>query len=255
MSEPVLPVLIIIILGLAVGSFLNVCIYRIPAGESIIAPRSHCPSCNSNLRPGDMIPVVSYMLLKGKCRYCGDAIHYRYTVVELLTAIFFVFLFFRFGMGITLLKYAFATSILLIVTFIDLDHLIIPNRVVLAGLAGAALFLPLTGEFTALNALYGILSASGFLLLLNLISRGGMGMGDVKLAAFMGLLLGWPMALLAVFYAGFLGAIAGIALIITRRKKRKDPIPFGPFLAAGTFISFMWGRDIISAYMNYILRP
>jgi len=139
------------------------------------------------------------------------------------------------------------------IAFIDLDHFIIPNGLVLAGFITGLAFLPLTGEFTLLNSLYGILSASGFLLFLYALSRGGMGMGDIKLAAVMGIFLGWPMSLFAVILACFTAGLVGIALLLTGLKKRKDPIPFGPFLAFATLVTFLWGQDIIRLYKQIIL--
>jgi len=252
-TEWIYTVLLIALLGLAVGSFLNVCIYRIPAGESIVAPPSHCPVCQTRLKAPDLIPVLSYIFLKGRCRYCQTPISPRYALVEALTAIVFIMVLYKFGVGATLVKYLFATALIITVTFIDLDHFIIPNGLVLAGIIAGLAFLPLTGEFTALNALSGILSASGFLLFLYIVSRGGMGMGDIKLAAVMGIFLGWPMSLFAVILACFTAGLVGIALLLTGLKKRKDPIPFGPFLAFATFATFMWGQDMIRLYQQIVL--
>lgn len=253
MSEPSsIAAIFTAFLGLAVGSFLNVCIYRIPAGKSIVTPSSHCPSCGTRLKPADLIPVLSFLFLRGRCRHCRSPINPRYALTEVLTALLFVLAYLKFGVGVILIKYLFVTALLITAAFIDLEHLIIPNRIILAGIIGGAVFLPLTGEYTVVSAIYGILAVSGFLLTLNIVSRGGMGMGDVKFGAFMGITLGWPLSFLAVFLACFGAGLTGIFLLAARRKGRKDPIPFGPFLALGTLLSFMWGTEIQHLYINFI---
>lgn len=253
MSDWTYAAILTALLGLAVGSFLNVCIYRVPAGKSVVAPPSQCPSCETRLRPLDLIPVASYLILKGRCRYCKTPVSLRYPLVEGLTSALFLMVFYRFGTETDLIKYLFLTALMIAVAFIDFDHYIIPNRLVLAGLIAGALFIPLTGKPPLPDALFGVLSASGLLLFLYIVSRGGMGMGDIKLAAVIGVFLGWPMSLYAVFSACFLAGILGIALIATGVKKRKDTIPFGPFLAAGTFITSIWGPELASLYRNFIL--
>lgn len=253
MSEWTYAAILTALLGLAVGSFLNVCIYRIPAGKSIVAPPSHCRSCGARLKPMDLIPVASYIILKGRCRYCKTPVSPRYPLVEALTSFLFLLVFYRFGAEASLFKHLFLTALMIAVAFIDLDHYIIPNRLVLAGLVAGALFIPLTGEPSLFGALLGVLAASGFLLLLYIVSRGGMGMGDIKLTAVIGVFLGWPMSLFAAFSACFLAGILGIALIATGIKKRKDPIPFGPFLAAGTFITSVWGPELAKLYRGFVL--
>lgn len=246
-------------LGLAAGSFLNVCIYRIPRGESISFPPSHCPGCKKNIKPYDLIPVISYLILKGKCRHCGEKISNRYPVVELLTGVCFLVLFIKFGLSFTLAKYLFLSLILIAVTFIDLEHYIIPNELVIAGLIGGTVLHPLAGDLTLLSSLYGILSTTGFLLFIYIISpvifkQEGLGGGDIKLSLVMGLFLGWPLSLLAVFLACCLAGTVGIGLVAFKKKSGKDPIPFGPFLAMGTFIGFMWGKDLINWYLLKVIH-
>lgn len=252
MIEWFLPALLIAILGLASGSFINVCIYRIPSGKSLLTPLSHCPSCGARLMPADLIPMVSYFFLRGKCRYCRGTISPLYPVIELMTAVLFIIVYLKFGSGMALIKYLLVTALLLMVTFIDLEHYIIPNSLILAGLITGVIFLPLTREYTLAGALFGITFTAGFLLLLNIVSRGGMGMGDVKFGAFIGIILGWPLSLLAVFLACLAAGLTGALLLTARRKSRKDPIPFGPFLSLGTFVAFMWGENIRRLYM-YLL--
>ncbi|MCL5935415.1 MAG: prepilin peptidase [Firmicutes bacterium] len=252
MSEWIFTVIVMAVAGLAVGSFLNVCIFRIPAEKSIVTPPSHCPACGTRLKTVDLVPVLSYIILKGRCRYCNLPVSPRYALVESLTAVLFILVLYRFGIGLALLKYLFAVSLFIIIAFIDIDHFIIPNQLVLAGLIAGAVFLSVTGELRALDALYGIISSSGFLLVLYIASRGGMGLGDIKLAAVIGIFLGWPLSLLAVVLACCLAGITGSFLIITGRKKRKDRIPFGPFLVAGAFAGFMWGWDLVALYINIL---
>lgn len=252
MSEWFFPVLLIAILGLASGSLINICICRIPSGKPLLTALSYCPSCGARLMAADLIPIASYFLLRGKCRYCRAPISPRYPVIEIVTAVLFIIVYSKIGAGAVLIKYLLVTALLLMITFIDLEHYIIPNSLVLAGLITGAIFLPLTREHTLAGALSGIIFTAGFLLFLNIASRGGMGMGDVKFGAFIGIILGWPLSLLAVILACLAAGLAGALLLAARRKSGKDPIPFGPFLSLGTFATFMWGENIKSLYM-YLL--
>lgn len=172
----------------------------------------------------------------------------RYLLVETLTVILFLIVLFKFGIGIPLIKYLLITYLLLMISLIDLKNFIIPNRLVLAGLITGIVFIPLTREYTFLSAFYGLASAIGFLLVIRIISRGGIGMGDIKLAAFVGIVLGWPLSLLAIIIAFCLAGLVGTFLIISRQRNLEDIIPFGPFLSAGTFISFIWGQDLYVFY-------
>jgi leader peptidase (prepilin peptidase)/N-methyltransferase len=244
------------VLGLAVGSFLNVVIYRVPRKESVVRPRSRCPGCGVQLAERDNVPVVSWVLLRGRCRSCGESISARYPLVELGTATLFVAAGLRFGLDWVLPAYLVFFAALVAVTFIDLEHYIIPNRVVyptiflslpLLTLAAAA-----QDEWGNLErALIGAVLAWGFLLVVHLISPRGMGFGDVRLSFVLGLFLGW-LDLRHVFlglFLGFLfGSISGLALMALRRRGRKDHIPFGPFLAAGAVVAVLVGSPILSAY-------
>ncbi|MDR3543317.1 MAG: prepilin peptidase [Desulfosporosinus sp.] len=255
---------LIFVFGLIIGSFLNVCIYRIPEGESIISPPSHCPSCETRLKPFDLIPLLSYLICCGKCRYCGLKISLRYFLVELLTGIASVSLFFKYGLSVDFAAFLFFTYILIPVFFIDLDHQIIPNQLVIVGLIGGAilfvynLFLPfqIYADHRWWNPLLGLLSGSGFLLGVSLIGlaiyKGDevMGMGDIKLFAPIGLFLGWRMTLLALFLAVILGGISSLVLILLGKATRKSMIPFGPFIVIGVFITVMWGWDIVHWYVR-----
>ena len=231
------------------GSFLNVCIYRIPRGESIVFPPSHCPKCGSRVVVRDLIPVFSYLFLKGRCRYCRERISPLYPLVEVLTSLLFAAIYIQFGPNELLLKYLFLTAVLVVVTFIDLEFYLIPDRIVLFALiAGLPLNL-IARDLTIVSALSGMLSAGGFLLILAIVSRGGMGGGDIKLAAVIGFYLGWPNGFLALLFACMLAGIVGLALVLTRIKGRKDVIPFGPFIVAGTFISIFYGNYLLLWYL------
>lgn len=254
----------ILIFGLLIGSFLNVCIFRIPQGESIVSPPSHCPNCGTRLKPFDLIPLLSYLFFRGKCRYCNQKISPRYFLVELLTGIVSVALFFKYGLTVDFLAFLFLTYILIVVFFIDLDHQIIPNELVIAGLIGGALlfvynlFLPfqIYADHRWWNPLLGLVSGSGFLFGVSLIglvfykSDDVMGMGDVKIFAPIGLFLGWRMTLLALFSSVVLGGMSSLMLILLGKANRKSMIPFGPFIVIGVFITVMWGWDILHWYVN-----
>lgn len=244
------------LLGLAVGSFLNVVIYRVPRKESVVRPRSRCPGCGTQLADRDNIPVLSWILLRGRCRTCGEPISARYPLVELGTAGLFVAAALRFGLDWVLPAYLVFFAALVAVTFIDLEHYIIPNRIVYPTLFVSVPLLVLAAaaqnEWSELlRAGEGAALAWGFLLVVHLIQPRGMGFGDVRLAAVLGLFLGW-LDLRHVFlglFLGFLfGSLSSITLIALRRRGRKDQIPFGPFLAAGAVVAVLFGSPIISWY-------
>lgn len=255
---------IVAVLGLIIGSFLNVCIYRIPEEKSIIKPPSHCTGCGTRLGFMDLIPVLSYLLIKGRCRYCRIKIPARYPAVELLTAAAFVMLFARYGFSADFAAFVYLVSILIIVFFIDLKHRIIPDELVIAGTAGALIatvyniFHPLHiyGDTNWWNPIVGMLTGSGFLFLVAVIglliykTDDAMGMGDVKIFIPIGIFLGWRMTALTLVISLLLGGLAGVVFIITGLKKRRDTIPFGPFIVAGAFITMLWGWDILNIYLT-----
>jgi leader peptidase (prepilin peptidase)/N-methyltransferase len=236
---------VVALLGLCVGSFLNVVIYRLPRGESIVSGRSHCTHCDKAIAWYDLIPLLSYLLLGGRCRYCKTVISRCYPLVECLTAGLFLALFLHFGLHPILSKYLFLTALLVAVSFIDLEHFLIPNRLVLAGVIlgiGFDFFIP---DISFWSALLGAVTCSGFLFLVALVSRGGMGLGDVKLAVVTGLFLGWPEGPVGLLAGVCAGGLLGIVLLATGIKGRKDPVPFGPFIALGAMIALFWGREIL----------
>lgn len=249
--------------GLVFGSFANVLIYRIPREKSIVKGPSSCVKCGTRLRPMELVPVFSYIFLKGRCRYCGAPISPRYPIVELITAAVFTALFARFGLTAAFFAYAYLMLILIAVLFIDYDHRIIPDELVIAGLAGGAIafafniFRPgglVYGDGNWWTPLAGIASGSGALLLVAVIGSlvyrtdDAMGMGDVKLMAPIGVFLGWKLGLAALFFSVLLAGVTSLLLIALRLKGRKDTIPFGPFIVAGAFIAILWGWKIIYWY-------
>ncbi len=251
--------------GLVIGSFLNVCIYRIPTGQSIISPPSHCTGCDTRLKALDLVPVFSWILLRGKCRYCGARVSARYPIVEGLTSLVFVLLYFRFSISVEFLV-AIVLSILLICeAFVDYDLKIIPNEFVVAGmLSGAALFVynlfyqvDMYGDRAWYNPIIGIVSGAGTLLLVAVVGSvvyktDAMGMGDVKLLAVVGLFLGWRLTLVALLLSVLLAAIVSLVLILVKKVNIKSEVPFGPFIAIGTFIAMLYGWNIIEFYLGFI---
>jgi len=256
---------IIFVFGLVIGSFVNVLICRIPQGKSIISPPSACSSCGSRLSLQDMIPVLSYLILRGKCRHCAGRISARYPLVELITAAIFIALYYKFGLSAPFFAFTYLMAILIAIFFIDIDHRIIPNGLVLAGLAGGlAVFVyncirPMPEVFADTKwwtPLAGLLPGTVFLLVVAIVGSviyktdDAMGMGDVKLMAPVGLFLGWRLCLIALFISVILGGVLSLLLIVTGIKKRKDTVAFGPFIVAGTFITIMWGWDLLYWYLG-----
>jgi leader peptidase (prepilin peptidase)/N-methyltransferase len=245
-----LSVVAVFLLGLLLGSFLNVCIYRLPRGMSIVRPGSACPACGHALTAADLVPVFSYLWLRGRCRYCGARISPRYPLVEVATAILAATAF-----SAAPHPWAAAVFALLVVlvTFIDLEHQLILNVTVIAGLV-AAFALSVAGLSVSLAwALAGAALAGGLMLVIALVSRGGMGGGDVKFACVIGAFLGPGYSLLGLFLGFLAGALVGLALMASGRKGRRDAIPFGPFLAAGAFAAAVWGPVLVDAYAVFIL--
>ncbi|HAN09300.1 MAG TPA: prepilin peptidase [Clostridiales bacterium] len=237
----------VILVGLAIGSFLNVCIYRIPRQESIVSGSSHCTSCNEKIRWYDMIPVLSYILLKGKCRKCGARISIKYPIVEILNAVLYVCLFYKYQISNDFYIFAITTSIFIVIAMIDYEHQIIPNRLIVLFLLMAILyrmnwFIKLDNNYLVLSD--GIIAAfAAFVVffLLMTFSGGGMGGGDVKLIFPVGLMFGVEQIAYVVLVSSVLASIFAIILIIAKKANRKTPIPFGTFLAMGVYIMILVG--------------
>ncbi len=266
------------IFGLIVGSFMNVCIVRLPRGRSIISPPSHCPRCKDRIKFYDNIPLISFLVLRGKCRSCGEPISLRYPFVELLNGLFYVWIYREFWLsGETLLVMALCSS-LIVITFIDFDHQIIPDAITLPGmLVGLTLapffmsaladplpfqlgrLVPHAGPYLTgfLNSFIGLVLGAAPLLAIGwtwekLRHIEAMGGGDVKLMGMVGSFLGWKGALLTIMLGAVTGSVVGIALIALRRHRMDRVIPFGPFLALGAVVTTFYGFDIISWYLGLI---
>lgn len=250
--------LVTIIFGLAIGSFINVCIYRIPRGISIIIPSSRCPKCNTPIKIIDNIPIISYIHLKGKCRFCKNPIPIRYPLVEFLNASLYVLILSIYGLHIHTLFYFLLISSLILITFIDLDFQIIPDRITLTGIpigliAGSFILPDPFLRFAPLGfkaSIIGFLIGGTLFLLIAIISKGGMGGGDIKLMSMIGSFMGWKSVLMTTFIGSLTGAIVGIFLIIFKGKGRKTKIPFGPFLSLGAIITLLFGEEILKFYLN-----
>ncbi|MFA5742972.1 MAG: prepilin peptidase [Candidatus Paceibacterota bacterium] len=263
----------IFIFGLVVGSFLNCVAYRLSEKKSFVSGRSFCPKCKHSLAWYDLVPVFSFLFLKGKCRYCGKPISWQYPAVEIATGLIFLLTFNLifpeaslglatgqaiFNFAITL-AYLFAIASLLIIIFIfDLKWYLIPDKVLFWAIGITAAFhfysfiFDLYPKGQISNFLFSAFGASGFFLAIFLLTRGkAMGFGDVKLAFFMGFFLGWPKIMTALFLAFLIGAIIGLILIVGKKKQLKSEIPFGPFLVSGLFIALFWGEKIFDYYLNF----
>ena len=248
--------ILIFILGLVVGSFNNVCIYRIPRNESIIYPASHCPKCHSPIKPIDNIPLLSYILLKGRCRNCGSKISIQYPVVELLTGLIYLIISLIYGLSVQTLIYIILSSALIIIAFIDLNEEIVPDVISLPGIVIGFIISFFVPYISYLNSALGILAGGGIILIIGLagsviFKKEAMGGGDVKLAAMIGAFLGWRYIIISLFLGFFLGALAGIILIMSKIKSKEDMVPFGPFIVLGSFITLLWGEKIISWYLGF----
>jgi leader peptidase (prepilin peptidase)/N-methyltransferase len=244
--------------GLLIGSFLNVVIWRVPRHESIVAPPSHCPGCDAEIAPYDNIPVISWILLRGRCRHCGVRISIRYPLVELACAGLWVTMGLRFGWSWELPAYLVLVSALLALSLIDFDSFLLPDRIVYPLSASMVVLfaLPAIVDDSGsdyVRALLGGLAAFAFFLTVHLIAPRGMGFGDVKLSFSLGVALGWiswGSVFLGLFLGFLLGAVIGVALIATRVRSRRDHVPFGPFLAAGTVLAIAFGQPLLDLYLH-----
>jgi leader peptidase (prepilin peptidase) / N-methyltransferase len=257
-------ILIFGILGSSLGSFMNVCVDRLPANKSLNYPPSHCDACQHRLSVPDLIPVISYIALQGRCRYCQAKIPLRVLWVELGTGIFTAFLFWYKGLTWEFAIIALYSYIYIVIALIDLQHKLILNKIVYPSLIVALAISPFfikvglvqTGPagHGIVNALIGAAVGFAFLLIPAVVTRGGMGLGDVKMAALIGLTTGFGEVLVAVLGGVILGGVTAIFLLIFHIKERKEAIPFGPFLSIATIITLLWGTGILKWYMNIFSR-
>jgi leader peptidase (prepilin peptidase)/N-methyltransferase len=244
----------IFIIGTIIGSFLNVCIYRIPRKESIVFPSSHCPNCSTPLKWYELVPVFSFLVQGGKCRYCREKISLQYPLIELLNGFLYILVYQNFGLSIDLIFYCSIISILVIISVIDYYTQTIPDSLVLVLLIISiihkiTLYLLYGTSPQILNSSLGLLISGGLFLLVAIISKGGMGGGDIKLIAVLGFILGFRRIFLNIFISFVIGAIISIFLLAFKVKNRKDPIPFGPFLCIAFVITLFWGNELINWYL------
>jgi len=249
---------IFVILGMIVASFLNVCADRLPAGQSLVYPPSHCPACSRRLAAKDLIPIFSYLWLRGRCCYCKAPIPRRVLWVEIATAALFGLAYWQYGLSIELPIALFYISLFMVIFVIDFEHGLILNKIVYPALVVALLlsvfftiFLPDVSIVPSI-ARAAIGGGIGFVLflLVAIVSRGGMGLGDVKLAALIGLATGFPLVIVALLMGIILGGLVAVILLGFKIRKRKEAIPFGPFLAVAAVVTLLWGSDILNWYLG-----
>jgi leader peptidase (prepilin peptidase)/N-methyltransferase len=243
---------VLTVLGLCVGSFLNVVIARLPEGRSLVRPRSACPRCGALIAWYDNVPLLSFTLLAGRCRRCRAPIPWRYPVVEAATGGVFLALFLQRGLVPDLVPALALAAALVAITVIDLDHQIIPDAITLPGTAAGLGWALATGRPGWWDALLGILLGGGLFFVIIVASRGGMGGGDMKLGAMLGAFLGWKILLVALLLAILTGGLVAVALLALGRAGRKDAVPFGPFLALGGLVALLWGQGLLGWYLGIL---
>src|SRR5512139_3354827 len=245
-----------LIFGAIVGSFLNVCILRLPKEESIVWPGSHCPQCKTPIQFYDNIPLVSYMSLKGRCRHCHRVISFQYPLIEGITALTSLILFMKFGPSLSYLFYFLFVAALIVVTVIDLYHQIIPDVISLPGIGVGLLASLILPQLTFFDSLKGLILGGGSLFVVAtlyqwLFKREGMGGGDVKLLAMIGAFLGWRAVILTILLSSLIGSVTGIFIMVLKGKNFKYAIPFGPFLSMGAVVALFYQNEIISWYLQF----
>ncbi len=243
-------VLWLVLVGLAIGSFLNVVIARLPADRSLVAPGSSCPTCGARIAWYDNIPLLSFAVLRGRCRACATRISWRYPVVEAVTGALFGMAAVRFDLTPQLPLALLLIALLVAVTGIDLRQQMIPDAITLPGTVVGLVLGVATGRVSWLDSVAGIAAGGTIFLAIIVASRGGMGGGDLKLAAMLGAFLGWQVMLLSILIAVLAGGAVAVVLLASGRTGRKDPIPFGPFLAAGGVIGLFWGPPLLEWYLS-----
>lgn len=238
------------IYGLVFGSFFNVVGLRVPKGESIVRPPSHCTVCDRNLTVKDLVPVFSYVFLKGKCRGCGTKIHWVYPVMELATGLLFAFAYYQLGFTLELVVALLFISLLVIITVSDIAYMLIPDKILLfflIPLIVLRVFEPLSPWW---DSIVGAVVGFGVLFLIAIVSKGGMGGGDIKLFFVIGLVLGWVPTLLTLFLASIIGTVIGVISLRRTKQGRKTPIPFGPSIAIAAIIAYFYGESLVDWYVN-----
>ncbi len=248
------------VFGACIGSFLNVCIYRIPEGKSIVSPPSACPRCGYRIPFYDNIPILSYIILRGRCRRCQVHIPFRYPMVEMITGLASLAVFIKYGPTMASAVYFLFIAVLLVITFIDIDHQIIPDILSLPGIPLFFLLGFMVPFVTWKDALIGILAGGGSLYAVALVyqlltGRDGMGGGDIKLLAMIGALVGWQGILFTIFFSSLSGTLVGVLLTLPAGRSMKSRLPFGPFLAAGAIAYLFFGTEVIRWYLGFARAP
>lgn len=244
---------LIFVLGAILGSFFNVCIYRIPRNESIVYPASHCSNCKKEIKKYDLIPIISYLIVKGKCRNCGKKISYQYILVELITAIIFTFLYLKYGFSVKFFAYCFLASFLIITSLIDINTRYIYESLSYIGFTGAVLYMiynyTVYGEIK--TYILGGLITGGVIAILALLKV--MGWGDIEVILICGLFLGIKLSLVMLFLSFIVGGIIGIIILLSgkRNKDGYTPMAFAPCIALGCVISIFYGENIIRWFIEY----
>lgn len=236
---------IIFVLGLVIGSFLNVAIWRIPREESISFPPSHCPNCDNKIKTYDLIPVFSFIILRGKCRHCNEKISIEYPIIEIINGLAYVFLFYKFNDPLVFAQYAALFSTLLVISVIDFKTQLVDDKVIIFGSIAMIIFEIINKGFSKilLNNIYGALTGAIVIGLIVYITH-GMGEGDIEIFALCGFVLGFKYTLLALWLSFILGGIIAMLLLLLKIKKRKDPIAFGPYIALSSMIVLLYGDNI-----------
>ncbi|MCD6451683.1 MAG: prepilin peptidase [Acidobacteria bacterium] len=242
--------------GIVIGSFLNVLIHRLPQGKSIIKPGSHCPNCGAPIAFYDNIPLISYLILRGKCRNCKSSISYQYPLVEGITGTLFVIFYLKSGLSLVFITETVFSALIIVLIFTDLNHQLLPDVITIPGTIGGLLF-SLNGGLTTIgSSLIGAGLGAGIVLAIRelyfrLRGEEGMGLGDVKLMAMIGAFLGWERALLTLVIGSFLGSVVGIIIIAKEKGDLRFPLPFGSFLGIASIFSLFYGEELISFYRSF----
>jgi leader peptidase (prepilin peptidase)/N-methyltransferase len=255
MALPISFYIFAFIFGAVVGSFLNVCIYRLPKGESVVFPPSHCPACDYKIPWYDNVPIISYLLLRRRCRSCRAAISPQYPLVEAINGLLTLFLFMRFGLSVAFVGLFLFCSALVVITFIDLEHQIIPDVISLPGIVAGFAFSFFIPQLGWQSSLIGIFVGGGSLYLVAALyqlftGKEGMGGGDIKLLAMMGAFFGWKAVPFIIFVSSLVGSVIGVTVMLVQKKDTKLAIPFGPFLAFGAILYIFFGSQVIHWYLN-----
>lgn len=247
--------ILILIIGLCIGSFLNVCIYRIPREESIAFPPSHCTSCGYELKAVDLIPVISYLFLKRKCRKCGEKISINYPLVELLNGVLYLLIFLRFGLSLSFVFYSLLTSLLIVISYIDLDSKYIYSSTTILGVVLAAIYIVVglyTKDISISNNVLGGAIGYGIIYLIVVITK-GMGQGDAEVAGVCGLFIEIKGILVCLFIAVVLGGLVAAIILIFKLKEKKSEIAFSPYISIGSIVYILLGKEILSLYLNFFI--